>query len=74
MSKSSRRRNPAMMIVGVLMAVFGTIFMFQGLGTIKSSSPMTNSNFWAVVGPIIAFFGVVTFVLGLWGDRQTPSG
>ena len=74
MSKSSRRRNPAMMIVGVLMAVFGTIFMFQGLGTIKSSSPMTNSNFWAVAGPIIAFFGVITFVLGLWGDRQTPSG
>ena len=60
-----------MMIVGVLMAVFGTIFMFQGLGTIKSSSPMTNSNFWAVVGPIIAFFGVVTFVLafGVIGKR-----
>ena len=71
MSKSSRRRNPAMMIVGVLMAVFGTIFMFQGLGTIKSSSPMTNSNFWAVAGPIIAFFGVVTFVLafGVIGKR-----
>jgi hypothetical protein len=72
MSKPSRRRNPVMMIVGALMAVFGTIFMFQGLGTIKSSSPMTNSNFWAVAGPIIAFFGVVVFVLGFWGDRQTP--
>ena len=72
MSKSSRRRNPTMMIVGALMAVFGTIFMFQGLGTIKSRSPMTNSNFWAVAGPIIAFFGVVIFALGVWGDRQTP--
>jgi hypothetical protein len=72
MSRPSRHRNPVMMIVGALMAVFGTIFMFQGLGTIKSSSPMTNSNFWAVVGPIIAFFGVVVFVLGFWGDRQTP--
>jgi hypothetical protein len=73
MSKSSRRRNPTMMIVGALMAVFGTIFMFQGLGTIKSSSPMTNSNFWAVVGPIIAFFGIVIFAVGVWGDRQPPA-
>jgi hypothetical protein len=73
MSKPSRRRNPTMMIIGALMAVFGTIFMFQGLGTIKSSSPMTNSNFWAVAGPIIAFLGVVVLVLGIWGDRQTPS-
>jgi hypothetical protein len=72
MSKPARRRNPVMMIVGALMAVFGTIFMFQGLGTIKSSSPMTNSNFWAVAGPVIAFFGVVVLVLGFWGERQTP--
>jgi hypothetical protein len=72
MAKPSRHRNPAMMIVGALMAVFGTIFMFQGLGTIKSSSPMTNSNFWAVAGPIIAFFGVLVLVLGIWGDRKTP--
>jgi hypothetical protein len=73
MPKSSRRRNPAMMIGGALMAVFGIIFMFQGLDTIKSSSPMTNSNFWAVAGPVIAFFGIVILVLGLWG-RPTAAG
>jgi hypothetical protein len=72
MSKPLRLRNPTMMIIGALMAVFGTIFMFQGLGTIKSSSPMTNSNFWAVAGPIIAFIGIVVFILGIWGDRQAP--
>jgi hypothetical protein len=72
MSKPSRRRNPTMMIVGALMAVFGTIFMFQGLGTIKSTSPMTNSNFWAVAGPIIAFCGLAILAMGVWGDRQPP--
>ena len=47
--------------------------MFQGLGTIKSASPMTNSNFWAVAGPVIAFFGILLLIRGLWGDRKPPS-
>jgi hypothetical protein len=72
MSQSARHRNSVKMVVGALMAVFGTIFMFQGLGTIKSSSPMTNSNFWAVAGPFIALFGVVVLVRGFWGDRPSP--
>ena len=73
MTKAARQRNRGMIIGGALMTVFGTIFMFQGLGTIKSASPMTNSNFWAVAGPVIAFFGILLLIRGLWGDRKPPS-
>ncbi len=56
-------RSPAMVVAGVVVALLGLLFMFQGLGVIKGSS-MTNSNFWAVAGPLIALVGLVLVVRG----------
>jgi hypothetical protein len=52
-----------MVVIGVLVALFGLLFMFQGLGAVKGSS-MTDSNFWAVAGPVIAIGGLVLVVRG----------
>jgi len=46
-------RSPAMVVAGVVVALLGLLFMFQGLGVIKGSG-MTDSTFWAIAGPIIA--------------------
>ena len=59
-----------MLVVGVLAVLFGLLFMFQGLGAVKGSS-MTNSNFWAGAGPVIAVFGLVLVVRG--ARRGRPS-
>ena len=59
-------RSPVMVVVGVVVALLGLLFMFQGLGAIRGSS-MTNSNFWAVAGPVIALGGLVLVVRGVRG-------
>jgi hypothetical protein len=44
-------------VVGVIIAVFGLIWLLQGAG-ILSGSVMTGSEFWEIVGAI-------TFIVGL---------
>ena len=44
-------------VVGVILAVFGLIWLLQGAG-ILSGSVMTGSEFWEIVG-------AVTFIVGL---------
>jgi hypothetical protein len=51
------------------MALFGLLFMFQGLGKVKGS-PMTGSNFWAIAGPVIVIAGVAIAVRGARRDRS----
>ena len=46
-------KNPVRIVTGVIITLLGLLFMFQGLGVVHGSS-MTNSNFWAVAGPVIA--------------------
>jgi len=65
-------RSPAMVVAGVIVALLGLLFMFQGLGVIKGSS-MTNSNFWAVAGPLIAVAGVTLVALGARHRRSTGA-
>ncbi len=45
------------MVVGLLLAVVGALWTFQGLGYV-GGSPMTDESVWAVVGPIVAGLGV----------------
>ena len=61
-----------MIVIGVLVVLFGLLFMFQGLGAVNGSS-MTNSNFWAAAGPFIAVGGVVLVVRGAH-RRRPPDG
>jgi hypothetical protein len=64
-------KSPMMVGIGVVVVLLGLLFMFQGLGAVKGSS-MTNSDFWAVAGPVIAVGGVVLVVLGV--RRRVSSG
>jgi hypothetical protein len=51
-------------VTGVAMALAGALFTFQGLGYVGGSA-MTGERFWAIVGPIIAGFGVALVWVGL---------
>jgi len=44
-------------VVGIIMAIFGLIWLLQGAG-ILTGSVMTGSEFWEIVGAI-------TFIVGL---------
>ena len=43
--------------LGAVMVGVGAIWTFQGLGYIEGSA-MTDQSIWAVLGPILAGFGV----------------
>jgi len=64
-------RSPAMVVIGAIVALLGLLFMFQGLGVVKGNS-MTNSDFWAVAGPVIAIIGVALVVVG--ARRRSSAG
>ncbi|MCV7154550.1 hypothetical protein [Mycolicibacterium pyrenivorans] len=59
----------AVVVIGVLVALFGLLFMFQGLGAVQGS-PMSNTTTWSVLGPIIAIVGVVIAFAGWRGLRR----
>ena len=62
--------KPVLITLGVIVAVLGAVFTFQGLGFIGGSA-MTGSTLWAVLGPIIAVVGIVLVVVGLRrGDQR----
>jgi len=50
--------------IGVLMVVIGAIWTLQGLGYVKGSA-MSGVEIWAVVGPLLAGFGVALTYVGL---------
>ena len=68
MTTLEARKRPAMVLAGGVVTLLGLLFTFQGLGAVKGSS-MTNSNFWAATGPVIAVFGLVLAVRGAHGGR-----
>jgi hypothetical protein len=47
----------AVVVVGVVVALFGLLFTLQGVGAVEGS-PMSNTTTWSVLGPIIALIGV----------------
>ena len=61
-------KRPPMVVLGIVVMLLGLLFMFQGLGYVKGSS-MTNSNFWAVAGPVIALVGAAFLWTGLRGNK-----
>lgn len=54
--------------IGGLMVVLGVIWALQGLGYLKGSG-MTGVEMWAIVGPIVAGFGVALVFVGLRSSR-----
>ena len=43
--------------LGVLLFLMGLLWALQGLGVVGGSA-MSGSTVWAVIGPIVAIFGV----------------
>ena len=62
-------RTIVVVSVGVVLAVVGAVWTFQGLGYL-GGSPMTGVETWAVVGPIVAGLGVALTIVGLGGRRH----
>jgi hypothetical protein len=48
----------ALIIVGIVVAAFGTLWALQGFGVI-GGSPMSNTTTWSIIGPIVALIGIV---------------
>jgi hypothetical protein len=48
----------ALVVVGVVVALFGLLFTLQGFGAVQGS-PMSNTTTWSILGPIIALIGLV---------------
>jgi hypothetical protein len=53
----------AVVVLGVIVALFGLLFSLQGFGAV-GGSPMSNTTMWSVLGPIIALVGVAIAVAG----------
>lgn len=53
---------------GTLLTVAGVLFGLQGLGVIHGSA-MSGKSTWAILGPIMAGFGVALLLRGLRRTR-----
>jgi hypothetical protein len=54
--------------LGALLVVVGAVWTLQGLGYL-GGSVMSGVTFWAVVGPVVAFLGLLLAVVGGRGRR-----
>ena len=52
-----------------LLVLIGGVWTFQGLGYIEGSF-MTDSETWAVIGPIVAGLGVALGIVVVQGRKQ----
>ncbi len=52
------------LVLSALMVVVGAIWALQGLGYLEGS-PMTGEEFWAIVGSVLAGFGVALAIVVL---------
>ena len=56
-------RVVVLVLAGLLVAV-GLVWTLQGLDYLKGSA-MSGVEFWAIVGPVVAGFGVALGIVGL---------
>jgi hypothetical protein len=59
-------RRTGVLVLGVVVALAGLLFTLQGVGVIKGS-PMSNTTFWSMAGPVIIIVGLVLTGVGLRG-------
>jgi hypothetical protein len=44
------------------MVVVGAVWTMQGLGYLEGS-PMTGASLWAIIGPVVAGFGIALMLV-----------
>ena len=54
--------RPLFLVLGGLLVVVGAVWTFQGLGYLEGSA-MTGVDTWAMIGPIVAGFGVALVIV-----------
>ena len=54
--------RPLLIALGAVMVLVGAIWTFQGLGYIQGSA-MTDQSIWAILGPLLAGFGVAVVLV-----------
>jgi hypothetical protein len=59
----------AYVAIGFVVALFGLLFMLQGLGAVEGS-PMSNTMTWSILGPLIALGGLAFALYGWFGGRS----
>jgi drug/metabolite transporter superfamily protein YnfA len=59
----------AIVVLGVIVALFGLLWALQGFGVV-GGSPMSNTTTWSVIGPIVALVGIAIAVFG--SRRRKP--
>jgi hypothetical protein len=59
----------AVIVVGIVVALFGLLFALQGFGAV-AGSPMSGTTTWSVLGPLIAIAGVGIAVAGWRGFKR----
>ena len=59
----ARMRRTVPITLGLVMVVVGAVWTFQGLGYLEGS-PMTGVELWAILGPLVAGFGVALAYVG----------
>ena len=55
--------------LGIVMVLTGAVWTFQGLGYLEGSA-MTDQSIWAVLGPMVAGFGVALVIVAA---RRRPE-
>lgn len=58
------RRSNSLIAFGVLLVLMGGLWTFQGLGYVGGSF-MSGVALWAIVGPIVAGFGLALLLVQL---------
>jgi len=54
----------ALIVVGILLLIFGTIFALQGANVIKGSSVMSGNSAYIYVGGALAVIGLIMLIRG----------
>ena len=54
---------------GLLLTVLGVVWALQGLGYIGGSS-MSGSSIWAIIGPVVAAFGISLLYVTFRGPQK----
>ncbi|WBQ05658.1 hypothetical protein [Kribbella sp. CA-293567] len=54
---------------GLLLTVIGVVWALQGLGYVGGSS-MSGKSIWAIIGPVVAAFGVSLLYVTFRGPRK----